>query len=59
MKLHRHHDADMTLENGPHFDADQCTRFFGPVANATLLVIRAQVDLAAGRFVFPHFFFTL
>ncbi|KAK9670457.1 hypothetical protein RND81_13G203300 [Saponaria officinalis] len=50
LKLHRHQDADITLTNGPNFDVDQCTKFFGPTGNATLLVIKAQVDMAAGRF---------
>lgn len=51
MKLHRHQDADAALLNGPNFDVDACTKFFGPIGNATLLLIRAQVDMAAGRFV--------
>jgi len=59
LKLHQHHAADMSLANGPHFDVDQCIKFFGPVANATLLVIEAMVGLAAGRFVFLHIFFLL
>ncbi|KAK9678625.1 hypothetical protein RND81_11G223900 [Saponaria officinalis] len=50
LKLLRHQDADVTITNGPNFDVDQCTKFFGPAGNATLLVIRAQVDMAAGRF---------
>lgn len=52
MKLHRYHEADQTLKNGPNFDLDECTNFFGPIGNAGLLVIQAQVDLAAGRLVF-------
>lgn len=50
LKLHRPQDAVTTLTNGPNFDGDQCTKFFGPAGNAMLLVIRAQVDMAAGRF---------
>ncbi|KAH9616140.1 hypothetical protein KSS87_017421, partial [Heliosperma pusillum] len=50
LKLHRHEDADITLTNGPNFDVDQCTKFFGPAGNANFLVIKAQVDMAAGRF---------
>ncbi|KAF6149102.1 hypothetical protein GIB67_038885 [Kingdonia uniflora] len=50
LKLHRHQDADTTLLNGPNFNFDDCTKFFGPVGNANLLLIRAQVDMAAGRF---------
>ncbi|KAL3527753.1 hypothetical protein ACH5RR_012409 [Cinchona calisaya] len=50
LKLQRHEDADETLKIGPKFNDDECTKFFGPIGNATLLVIRAQVDMAAGRF---------
>ncbi|KAL9245736.1 hypothetical protein vseg_019353 [Gypsophila vaccaria] len=50
LKVHRHQDADETITNGPNFDVDQCTKFFGPAENARLLLIRAQVDMAAGRF---------
>lgn len=49
MKLRRHQDADETLLKGPNFEADACTRFLGPIGSAYLLVIRAQVDMAAGR----------
>ncbi|GAB2231235.1 hypothetical protein Droror1_Dr00027524 [Drosera rotundifolia] len=50
LKLHKHEEADTTLSKGPQFDVDQCTKYFGPVGNTALLVIRAQVDVAAGRF---------
>lgn len=50
LKLHRPQDAVTTLTNGPNFDMDRCTKFFGPAGNAMLLVVRAQVDMAAGRF---------
>ncbi|KAI5406021.1 TPR repeat-containing thioredoxin TTL1 [Lathyrus oleraceus] len=50
IKLRRHHDADNVMSKGPNFDVDDCTKFFGPIGNANLLVTRAQVDLAAGRF---------
>ncbi|XP_041008721.1 inactive TPR repeat-containing thioredoxin TTL3-like [Juglans microcarpa x Juglans regia] len=49
LKLHRHQDADDTLLKGPNFEADACTRFLGPIGSSYLLVIRAQVDMAAGR----------
>ena len=49
LKLHRPQDAVTTLTKGPNFDVAECTKFFGPVGNAMLLVIRAQVDIAAGR----------
>ncbi|KAI3767785.1 hypothetical protein L2E82_18189 [Cichorium intybus] len=48
-KLHRHQEADQVLSNAPKFDVDDCTKFYGPTIHANLLVIRAQVDLAAGR----------
>uniref|UniRef100_A0A7N0T905 Uncharacterized protein n=1 Tax=Kalanchoe fedtschenkoi TaxID=63787 RepID=A0A7N0T905_KALFE len=50
LKLRRHQDADETLAKGPHLDVDACTKFLGPIGNANLLMITAQVDLAAGRF---------
>ncbi|GMH24208.1 hypothetical protein Nepgr_026051 [Nepenthes gracilis] len=50
LKLHRHDDADMAWSNGPNFEVDQCTKFFGPAGNAVFLILRAQVDVAAGRF---------
>ncbi|TKY60296.1 Inactive TPR repeat-containing thioredoxin TTL3 [Spatholobus suberectus] len=50
LKLRRHQDAEEALSKGPNFDVDGCTKFFGPVANANLLVTKARVYLAAGRF---------
>ncbi|KAF5187303.1 Tpr repeat-containing thioredoxin ttl4 [Thalictrum thalictroides] len=50
LKLHRHQEAIATLSKGPQFSADDCTKFFGPIGNAGLLVTRAHVDMAAGRF---------
>ncbi|PON89164.1 N-terminal acetyltransferase A, auxiliary subunit [Trema orientale] len=50
LKLHRHQDADKALLRGPKFDVDECTKFLGPIGSASLLVTRAQVDLASGRF---------
>ncbi|OUZ99308.1 Tetratricopeptide repeat-containing domain [Macleaya cordata] len=50
LKLHKHQEADATLSKAPKFDIDDCTKFFGPVSNANLLLIRAQVDMAVGRF---------
>ncbi|GFZ18607.1 tetratricopeptide repeat (TPR)-like superfamily protein [Actinidia rufa] len=49
LKLHRLQDADQVLAKAPKFDADDCTKFLGPIGYASLLVIRAQVDMAAGR----------
>ncbi|XP_022929318.1 inactive TPR repeat-containing thioredoxin TTL3-like [Cucurbita moschata] len=50
LKLHKHQDADEAISRGPSFEVDACTKFLGPVGNANLLLIRAQVDLAAARF---------
>ncbi|MBA0570204.1 hypothetical protein Golob_003884 [Gossypium lobatum] len=50
LKLHRHQDADKTLLGGPIFNFDDLNKYFGPIGNANLLVVRAQVDMAAGRF---------
>lgn len=49
LKLRRPQDADEALKKGPNFDTDECTKFFGPIGSANLLLIRAQVDMAAGR----------
>ncbi|KAK9272988.1 hypothetical protein L1049_003369 [Liquidambar formosana] len=49
LKLRRHQDADAALTKGPNFEVDACTKFFGPLGNANLLLVRAQVDMAAGR----------
>ncbi|KAL4291652.1 hypothetical protein GQ457_14G003040 [Hibiscus cannabinus] len=50
LKLQRHQDADEALLGGPNFNADDLNKYYGPVGNANLLVVRAQVDMAAGRF---------
>ncbi|KAL5714743.1 hypothetical protein ACHQM5_016661 [Ranunculus cassubicifolius] len=50
LKLHRHQEADATMSKGPNFNIDDCNKFFGPIANSNLLLMRAQVDMAAGRF---------
>ena len=52
LKLHRHQEADEALLKSPNFNVDDCTKYFGPIGNANLLVVRAQVDMAAGRLVF-------
>ncbi|GKA61733.1 inactive TPR repeat-containing thioredoxin TTL3-like protein [Tanacetum coccineum] len=49
IKLHRHHEADQVLSSAPKFEEEDCTKFYGPVCHANLLVVQAQVDLAAGR----------
>ncbi|KAF2284055.1 hypothetical protein GH714_018635 [Hevea brasiliensis] len=50
IKLHRHQEADEVLKKGPNFQDDECTKYFGPIGNANLLMVRAQVDMAVGRF---------
>ncbi|KAJ6682607.1 TPR REPEAT-CONTAINING THIOREDOXIN [Salix koriyanagi] len=50
IKLHRHQEAGEASIRCPNFDVDACTKFFGPIGNANLLVVRAQVHMALGRF---------
>ncbi|GFP99641.1 inactive tpr repeat-containing thioredoxin ttl3 [Phtheirospermum japonicum] len=50
MKLNRHQEAIETIAGGPNFDMDECTKLFGPIGSATLLVIHAQVHMIEGRF---------
>ncbi|CAL0333145.1 unnamed protein product [Lupinus luteus] len=50
LKLHRHEDAEKVMSKCKNIDVDEGTKFFGPIANANLLVTLAKVDLAAGRF---------
>ncbi|XP_019182660.1 PREDICTED: inactive TPR repeat-containing thioredoxin TTL3-like [Ipomoea nil] len=49
MRLHRYEEADEAMKKGPNFDVDECTKFLGPIGNASLLIVQAQVDMAAGR----------
>ncbi|KAF3784164.1 Inactive TPR repeat-containing thioredoxin [Nymphaea thermarum] len=50
LRLHRHEEADKALSSGPQFAVEAATEFFGAASNACMLLIRAQVDLASGRF---------
>ncbi|KDP46855.1 hypothetical protein JCGZ_24064 [Jatropha curcas] len=50
IKLNRHQEADQALAKGPNFSVDDCTKYFGPICNANLLMVRAQVDMTVGRF---------
>uniref|UniRef100_A0A0D9VL58 Uncharacterized protein n=1 Tax=Leersia perrieri TaxID=77586 RepID=A0A0D9VL58_9ORYZ len=50
VKLQRHDEADAVQGGAPRFGVDDSTKFFGTVAHAYVLMIRAQVDMAAGRF---------
>lgn len=49
LKLRRHQDADEAFRKAPSFNVDDCTKFLGPTGNASVLVVRAQVDMAMGR----------
>lgn len=51
LKVHRHQEADEALSRGPNFGVDACTKYFGPISNASMLVTRAQVDMCAGRYI--------
>ncbi|KAK1280009.1 Inactive TPR repeat-containing thioredoxin TTL3 [Acorus gramineus] len=50
LKLQRHQDAEAALAGTPIFDLEASMRFFEPASYAHFLMIRAQVDMAAGRF---------
>ncbi|KAK6940142.1 hypothetical protein RJ641_029673 [Dillenia turbinata] len=50
LRLHRHEEAYTTIMKTPNFDVNSCTKFFGPVGSAYLLMIRAQVYMSGGRF---------
>nr|CAD1829885.1 unnamed protein product [Ananas comosus var. bracteatus] len=50
LALRRQEEAEATLRNAPKFDVDASTKFFGGPSNAYFLAVRAQVDMAAGRF---------
>ncbi|VAI49231.1 unnamed protein product [Triticum turgidum subsp. durum] len=49
LKLQRHDEADSALRGAPRFGADESTKFFGTTAHAYVLMVRALVDMAAGR----------
>ncbi|KAK4382009.1 TPR repeat-containing thioredoxin TTL2 [Sesamum angolense] len=42
-------EAIQTMQNCPNFDMDDCTKFFGPIGSASVLVYRAQFNLVTGR----------
>nr|AVY91788.1 CC-tetratricopeptide repeat [Saccharum hybrid cultivar SP80-3280]AVY91812.1 CC-tetratricopeptide [Saccharum hybrid cultivar SP80-3280] len=52
LRLQRHDDADSLLSSAaaPRFGVDESTKFFGTFGHAYFLIVRAQVDMAAGRF---------
>lgn len=50
MKLHKHDEADKVLNGAPMCDIDASTKVFSSPINGYILMIRAQVYMAAGRF---------
>ncbi|XP_024967584.1 TPR repeat-containing thioredoxin TTL1-like [Cynara cardunculus var. scolymus] len=55
LKLRQLDDADLILSNVPKFNASSClscsqSKFFGMLSEAYLLFVRAQIDMAMGRF---------
>ncbi|KAG8659902.1 hypothetical protein MANES_02G091500v8 [Manihot esculenta] len=51
LKLHQLEDADSTIANIPKFDyCSPQTKFFGMVADAYVLYVQAQIEMALGRF---------
>ncbi|XP_047956748.1 inactive TPR repeat-containing thioredoxin TTL3-like isoform X1 [Salvia hispanica] len=50
LKLNRHQEAIQAMADNPDFDTEECTKFFGPIASASLLVMQARVGMAEGRF---------
>ncbi|KAJ4701311.1 TPR repeat-containing thioredoxin like [Melia azedarach] len=50
LRLQRHHEACATYKKSPKFCIESYTKLFGHAGTAYLLLIRAQVYIAAGRF---------
>lgn len=55
LKLRQLEEADLNLSNAPKFEAScsvSCsqTKFFGMLSEAYILFVRAQIDMALGRF---------
>jgi hypothetical protein len=53
LRLQRHDEADAVFSSAaaPRFGVDESTKFFGTFGHAYVLIVRAQVDMAAGRSV--------
>ena len=53
LRLQRHDEADAVFNgpSAPRFGIDESTKFFGTIGHAYVLIVRAQVDMAAGRLV--------
>ncbi|KAJ6335543.1 hypothetical protein OIU78_012218 [Salix suchowensis] len=50
LRLHRHQEASTAYQKGPVFSADFYTKLFGLTIASYILMIGAQVYMAAGRF---------
>nr|CAB3505051.1 unnamed protein product [Digitaria exilis] len=52
LRLQRHDEADALFTGAAalRFGVDESTKFFGTFGHAYVLIVRAQVDMAAGRF---------
>ncbi|KAK4434192.1 TPR repeat-containing thioredoxin TTL1 [Sesamum alatum] len=50
MKLHRHQEAYIVIQNAPHFNVEIYTELLGSSAAAGLLEVHALVYMANGRF---------
>ncbi|KAJ6774366.1 INACTIVE TPR REPEAT THIOREDOXIN TTL3-LIKE PROTEIN [Salix purpurea] len=50
LRLHRHQEAYTAYQKGPNFSSDSCAELFGSTIASYLLVTRARVYMAAGRF---------
>ncbi|XP_076930644.1 TPR repeat-containing thioredoxin TTL1-like [Bidens hawaiensis] len=52
LKLRQLDEANLNLLNAPKFEATSCsqTKFFGMLSEAYILLVRAQIDMALGRF---------
>ncbi|KAJ4761552.1 TPR repeat-containing thioredoxin TTL4 [Rhynchospora pubera] len=50
LKLQNHDEAESVLIDAPKFDVNESTKFFGTIANAYVLMVQSQVDMAVGRF---------
>ncbi|TKY56248.1 TPR repeat-containing thioredoxin TTL1 [Spatholobus suberectus] len=50
LKLLRYQEAYVIYDKMPKFSLDWCTKIFGPARRSYLLMIGAQIYLAAGRF---------
>ncbi|KAK1405672.1 DnaJ isogeny subfamily C member 7 [Heracleum sosnowskyi] len=50
LNLGKHQEAYSIIQKGPNYDTNLCIQFFGAARCSDLLITRAQVYMAAGRF---------